>query len=397
MDVVRIFDTTLRDGEQSPGFSMKTDEKIRMACQLAKLGVDTIEAGFPISSRGDLEAVQAVAREVRDVPIAALARAKKLDIDAAVEALKPAAASRLHIFLATSDLHLQVKLNMTREQALEAIGSMIRYGRQQVAEVEFSAEDAGRTDIDYLCQVCKTAVDAGATILNLPDTVGYAVPEEYGEMFRRVREFLADAQGVTLSAHCHDDLGLAVANSLAAIRAGVRQIECTINGIGERAGNASLEEIAVALAVRKESFGVTTNIKLEHLFPASRMLTEITGAQVAPNKAVVGANAFAHEAGIHQDGIIKNPSTYEIISPETVGVPSRSLVMGKHSGRNALRVSLRDLGFEATDAELAEIYRRVTALADESKSVRPRDILGIAHEVIRRGASTVPAEASSAA
>jgi len=397
MDVVRIFDTTLRAGEQSPGFSMKTEEKIRMARQLAKLGVDTIEAGFPISSRGDLEAVQAVAREVRDVPIAALARAKKLDIDAAVEALKPAAASRLHIFLATSDLHLQVKLNMTREQALEAIGSMIRYGRQQVAEVEFSAEDAGRTDIDYLCQVCKTAVDAGATVLNLPDTVGYAVPEEYGEMFRRVREFLGDAQGITLSAHCHDDLGLAVANSLAAIRAGVRQIECTINGIGERAGNASLEEIAVALAVRKESFGVTTSIRLEHLFPASRMLTEITGAQVAPNKAVVGANAFAHEAGIHQDGIIKNPSTYEIISPETVGVPSRSLVMGKHSGRNALRVSLRDLGFEATDTELAEIYRRVTALADESKSVRPRDILGIAHEVIRRGASTVPAEASSAA
>jgi 2-isopropylmalate synthase len=397
MDVVRIFDTTLRDGEQSPGFSMNTDEKIRMARQLAKLGVDTIEAGFPISSRGDLEAVQAVAREVRDVPVAALARAKRTDIDAAVEALKPAAASRLHIFLATSDLHLQVKLNMTREQALEAIGSMIRYGRQYVAEVEFSAEDAGRTDIDYLCQVCKTAVDAGATILNLPDTVGYAVPEEYGEMFRRVREFLGDAQGITLSAHCHDDLGLAVANSLAAVRAGVRQIECTINGIGERAGNAALEEIAVALSVRKDSFGVTTNINLQHLFPASRMLTEVTGAVVAPNKAVVGANAFAHEAGIHQDGIIKNPLTYEIISPETVGVPSRSLVMGKHSGRNALRMSLRDLGFEATDVELAEIYRRVTALADESKSVRPRDILGIAHEVIRRGASTVAAEASSAA
>jgi 2-isopropylmalate synthase len=397
MDVVRIFDTTLRDGEQSPGFSMKTEEKIRMARQLAKLGVDTIEAGFPISSRGDLEAVQAVAREVRDVPIAALARAKKLDVDAAVEALKPAAASRLHIFLATSDLHLQVKLNMTREQALEAIGSMIRYGRQQVAEVEFSAEDAGRTDIDYLCQVCKTAVDAGATILNLPDTVGYAVPQEYGAMFLKVREFLGDRQGITLSAHCHDDLGLAVANSLAAVRAGVRQIECTINGIGERAGNAALEEIAVALAVRKDSFGVITNIKLDQLFPASRLLTEVTGAVVAPNKAVVGANAFAHEAGIHQDGIIKNPLTYEIISPETVGVPARSLVMGKHSGRNALRMSLRDLGFEATDTELAEIYRRVTALADESKLVRPRDILGIAHEVIRRGASTVPAEASSAA
>ena len=395
MDVVRIFDTTLRDGEQSPGFSMKTEEKIRMAKQLAKLGVDTIEAGFPISSRGDLEAVQAVAREVRDVPIAALARAKKLDIDAAVEALQPAASSRLHVFLATSDLHLQVKLHLTREQALEAIGSMIRYGRQSVGEVEFSAEDAGRTDIDYLCQVCKIAVEAGATILNLPDTVGYAVPEEYGAMFRKVREFLGDAQGITLSAHCHDDLGLAVANSLAAVRAGVRQIECTVNGIGERAGNAALEEIAVALAVRKDSFGVTTNIKLEQLFPASRLLTEVTGAVVAPNKAVVGANAFAHEAGIHQDGIIKNPSTYEIMSPESVGVPSRSLVMGKHSGRNALRMSLRDLGFEASDAELAEIYRRVTALADESKSVRPRDILGIAHEVIRRGASPVPAEASS--
>ena len=397
MDVVRIFDTTLRDGEQSPGFSMNTDEKIRMARQLARLGVDTIEAGFPISSRGDLEAVQAVAREVRDVPIAALARAKQSDIDAAVEALTPAASSRLHIFLATSDLHLQVKLHMTREQALEAIGSMIRYGRQHVAEVEFSAEDAGRTEIAYLCQVCKTAVDAGATILNLPDTVGYAVPEEYGEMFRRVREFLGDQPGITLSAHCHDDLGLAVANSLAAVRAGVRQIECTVNGIGERAGNAALEEIAVALAVRKDSFGVSSNIKLDQLFPASRLLTEVTGAVVAPNKAVVGANAFAHEAGIHQDGIIKNPLTYEIISPETVGVPFRSLVMGKHSGRNALRSNLRDLGFAPSDAELAEIYRRVTALADESKSVRPRDILGIAHEVLRRGASAVPAEATSAA
>ena len=397
MDVVRIFDTTLRDGEQSPGFSMNTAEKIRMARQLAKLGVDIIEAGFPISSRGDLEAVQAVSREVRDVPIAALARAKKMDVDAAIEALKPAASSRLHVFLATSDLHLKVKLHMTREQALEAISSMVRYGRQHVAEVEFSAEDAGRTDIDYLCEVCRAAVEAGATVLNLPDTVGYAVPEEYGEMFRRVREYLGDASGVTLSAHCHDDLGLAVANSLAAVRAGVRQIECTVNGIGERAGNASLEEVAVALAVRKESFGITTNIKLDQLFPASRMLTEITGAQVAPNKAVVGANAFAHEAGIHQDGIIKNPLTYEIISPETVGVPARSLVMGKHSGRNALRISLKDLGFEPNDAELAEIYRRVTTLADQAKTVRPRDILGIAHEVIRRGNSSVAAEASSLA
>jgi 2-isopropylmalate synthase len=395
MDAVKIFDTTLRDGEQSPGFSMNTDEKIRMARQLAKLDVDVIEAGFPIASQGDLDAVQAVAREVRNVPIAALARAKKQDIEAAIEALKPAAYSRLHVFLATSDLHLKVKLNMTRAQALEAIGSMIRLGRQHVAEVEFSAEDAGRTDIDYLCEVCRVAVEAGATVLNLPDTVGYAVPEEYGDMFRRVREHLGDDPRITLSAHCHDDLGLAVANSLAAIRAGVRQIECTINGIGERAGNASLEEVVVALAVRKESFGVETRIKMDQLFPASRLLTEITGAQVAPNKAVVGANAFAHEAGIHQDGIIKNPATYEIISPETVGVPSRSLVVGKHSGRHALRETLRNLGYEASDSELAEIYRRVTKLADQSKTVRPRDLIAIAHEVIRRGASAMAAEASS--
>jgi 2-isopropylmalate synthase len=397
MDVVRIFDTTLRDGEQSPGFSMNTQEKMRMARQLAALNVDVIEAGFPIASRGDLEAVRMVAKEIRNIPIAALARAKKEDVSAAIEALEPAAAPRLHIFLATSDLHLRVKLNMTREQALEAIRSMILYGRKHVGEVEFSAEDAGRTDIEFLCQACRTAVDAGATVLNLPDTVGYAVPEEYGAMFTKVREYLGDPEGITLSAHCHDDLGMAVANSLAAVRAGVRQIECTINGIGERAGNASLEEVAVALAVRKESFGVTTGIRLEELFPASRMLTEITGAQVAPNKAVVGANAFAHEAGIHQDGIIKNPLTYEIISPQTVGVPSRSLVLGKHSGRNALRMTLKDLGYEAGDVELAEIYRRVTALADQSKQVRARDIVGIAHEVIRRRPAAMAAESSSAA
>jgi 2-isopropylmalate synthase len=397
MDVVRIFDTTLRDGEQSPGFSMNTEDKIRLARQLAALNVDVIEAGFPIASKGDLEAVKKVAHEVRNVPIAALARAKKQDVDAAIEALKPAAAPRLHVFLATSDLHLHAKLNMSREQALEAIGSMIRYGRQHVGEVEFSAEDAGRTDIDFLCQVCRIAVNAGATVLNLPDTVGYAVPEEYGAMFLKVREFLGDPQGITLSAHCHDDLGMAVANSLAAVRAGVRQIECTINGIGERAGNAALEEIAVALAVRKESFGITTRIRLEELFPTSRMLTEITGAQVAPNKAVVGANAFAHEAGIHQDGIIKNPLTYEIISPQTVGVPARSLVLGKHSGRNALRLSLRDLGYEASDQELAEVYTRVTALADQAKQVRPRDIVAIAHEVIRRRPTAMAAESPSAA
>ena len=397
MDVVRIFDTTLRDGEQSPGFSMNTEEKIRLARQLAALNVDVIEAGFPIASRGDLEAVRKVSQEVRTVPIAALARAKKEDVTAAIEALEPAAAPRLHVFLATSDLHLQVKLNMSREQALEAIASMIRYGRQHVGEVEFSAEDAGRTDIDFLCQVCRVAVDAGATVLNLPDTVGYAVPEEYGAMFTKVREYLGDPQGITLSAHCHDDLGMAVANSLAAIRAGVRQIECTINGIGERAGNASLEEVVVALAVRKESFGVTTGIRLEELFPTSRMLTEITGAQVAPNKAVVGANAFAHEAGIHQDGILKNPLTYEIIVPEKVGVPARRLVLGKHSGRNALRARLNELGYQTTDAELAECYRMATAKADAAKEVTDRDLLSIIHQVRRGNAPAQTGRRPSAA
>ena len=397
MSHVRIFDTTLRDGEQSPGFSMNTEEKIRMARQLAALGVDIIEAGFPIASRGDLEAVQAVAKEVRDVPIAALARARKDDILAAVEALKPAKSPRMHVFLATSDLHLQAKLHLTREQALEAIGSMIKLARNYVEEIEFSAEDAGRTEIEFLCKACQIAVENGATVLNLPDTVGYAVPEEYGAMFLKVREYLGDPGHITLSAHCHDDLGLAVANSLAAVRAGVRQIECTVNGIGERAGNAALEEIAVALAVRKDSFGVATKLNLKELYKSSRLLSEITGAVIAPNKAVVGANAFAHEAGIHQDGIIKNPLTYEIISPEAVGVPSRSLVLGKHSGRNALRQSLKELGYEASDAELAECSRRVTSLADESKNVRARDLMAIAHEVIRRKALAVANETSSAA
>ncbi|MGB9435886.1 MAG: hypothetical protein WBQ89_26795, partial [Candidatus Acidiferrum sp.] len=293
------------------------------------------------------------------------------------------------------DLHLQVKLHMTREQALEAIECMTKLAKNFVEEVEFSAEDAGRTDIDFLCKACEAAVRGGATVLNLPDTVGYAVPEEYGQMFLKVREHLGDPEHIILSAHCHDDLGLAVANSLAAVKAGVRQIECTVNGIGERAGNAALEEVAVALAVRKESFGVATKLKLDELYKSSRLLTEITGAVVAPNKAVVGANAFAHEAGIHQDGIIKNPLTYEIISPETVGVPSRSLVLGKHSGRHALRESLKELGYEPSDEQLAECYRRVTAFADASKNVRARDLMTIAHEVIRR--NVVASTASPAA
>jgi 2-isopropylmalate synthase len=393
MDTVRIFDTTLRDGEQSPGFSMTVEEKLHLAAQLEQLGVDIIEAGFPIASRGDLEAVRAVAQHTRHSQVAGLARARKEDIDAALEALEPACHPRLHIFLATSDLHLRYKLRITRAQALEAISRMVRYGRAHCEDVEFSAEDASRSDRDFLGEAFAAAAAAGATTLNIPDTVGYAVPEEYASLFYHVRERLGDPAGISFSAHCHNDLGLAVANSLAAIRAGARQVECTINGIGERAGNASLEEIAVALAVRQASFGVRTNICLEKIYATSRLLSATTGVPVPPNKAVVGANAFAHEAGIHQDGIIKNPLTYEIISPEAVGVPARQLVLGKHSGRNALRVRLKELGYETSDEELAECYRQLIALADQAKQVRDRDLLAIVHKVLRHRRAAAPARA----
>src|SRR6202051_1942301 len=387
MDIVRIFDTTLRDGEQSPGFSMSVPEKVRMAHQLESLGVDVIESGFPIASAGDLEGVPEVARAIRTCTVAALARARREDIAAALDGLSGAAHPRLHTFLATSDLHLHYKLRLTREEAREAISNNIRYARERCAEVEFSAEDASRTDIAFLCEAVGSAVKAGATIINLPDTVGYAVPDEYAAMFRRVIEYLDGANGITMSAHCHDDLGLGVANTLAAVQAGVRQLELTINGIGERAGNAALEEVVVLLNVRQATLGVTTNVHLDKLFATSRLLTEITGAPVAPNKAVVGANAFAHEAGIHQDGILKNPLTYEIISPEAVGVPKRSMVLGKHSGRNALRATLVDLGFQPTREDLDECYKRVVTLADASKNVSNRDLLAIAHQVMRKRGS----------
>jgi 2-isopropylmalate synthase len=375
MDRVHIFDTTLRDGEQSPGFSMNVPEKVRMARQLETLGVDIIEAGFPIASPGDFQGVSAVAREIRGCRVAALSRTRRPDVDAALDAISFAAYPRLHIFLATSDLHLHHKLRITRQEALDSIRESVGYGRSRCAEVEFSAEDGSRSDIEFLCQAVRTAVEAGATIINIPDTVGFSVPQEYGDIFRRVREHLGDNPGIILSAHCHNDLGLAVANSLAAIDAGARQVECTINGIGERAGNASLEELVVALAVRQANYGVTTGVRLKEIYPASRLLAEITGTGVAPNKAVVGANAFAHEAGIHQDGIIKNPLTYEIISPEAVGVPKRSLVLGKHSGRNAVRVRLAELGHRPNDSELDECYRHVMKFADENKSVSDRALL----------------------
>jgi 2-isopropylmalate synthase len=396
MDTVHIFDTTLRDGEQSPGFSMNGEEKLRLARQLEQLGVDVIEAGFPIASPGDLEAVRAVAGEIKSCRVAALARATQDDVDAALRALEPAAKPRLHIFLATSDLHLKYKLRISRAEALEQIVKNVRFGSKRCEEVEFSAEDASRSDIDYLCEAMEAAARAGAKILNMPDTVGYSTPEEYGAMFRTVRARLAAYPGIIFSAHCHNDLGLAVANSLAAIAAGARQVECTINGIGERAGNASLEEIAVALQVRQSHFDARTNINLEKIYSTSRLLTAITGVPVPPNKAVVGANAFAHEAGIHQDGILKNPLTYEIILPEKVGVPARRLVLGKHSGRNALRARLGELGYQTTDAELAECYRMATARADAAKQVTDRDLLSIIHQV-RRGHTQAPSNRKPAA
>ncbi len=375
MDRVHIFDTTLRDGEQSPGFSMNVEEKLRMARQLEELGVDILEAGFPIASPGDLEGVRAVAGAVRGCRVAALARAKPVDVEAALKALEPAAKPRLHVFLATSDLHLHHKLRMSREEALDAITQMVAYGRQRCPEVEFSAEDASRTDLDYLCTVMAAAADAGATILNLPDTTGYAVPEEYGQMFRRVRQHLGGRQGITLSAHCHNDLGMAVANSLAAVRAGARQVECTINGIGERAGNASLEETVVALAVRQASFGVGTNVRLKKIYPTSRLLSEITGVRVPPNKAVVGANAFAHASGIHQDGVLKARQTYEIMRAEDVGWSTNKIVLGKLSGRNAFRQRLKELGIELeAEDDYNKAFQRFKDLADKKAEIFDEDL-----------------------
>ncbi len=388
---VYLFDTTLRDGEQSPGCSMTVPEKLRLARKLVELGVDVLEAGFPIASEGDFEAVELVSREFPWAQVAALARANTPDIERAAAALKHARRPRIHTFIATSDIHLKYKLKKSRQQVLDEAVAAVELAREHTDDVEFSAEDATRTDWDYLEQISHAVVAAGARTVNLPDTVGYSIPEEYAALIGRMVRALGNS--AVVSVHCHDDLGLAVANSIAAVQAGARQIECTINGIGERAGNASLEEIVVALAVRHASFGVTTGVRLEKIFATSRMLSEVTGVHVPPNKAVVGSNAFAHEAGIHQDGILKNPLTYEIMSPEAVGVPARQLVVGKHSGRNALRASLKDLGYEPTDEELAECYRQVTALADEAKHVRQRDLLAIAHQVIRRKSfSSLPSD-----
>src|SRR5271155_5380430 len=383
MEMVRIFDTTLRDGEQAPGFSMNTAEKIRLARQLESLGADIIEAGFPIASKGDFEAVRAVGMEVRNSTVAALARARREDIEAALGALETAGKPRVHVFLATSDLHLKYKLRISRAEALDSIGSMVAFAKSGCSDIEFSAEDSSRSDIEFLGEAFTIAADAGATTLNVPDTVGYTTPEEYGSIFRTLRARLGERPGLVWSAHCHNDLGLAVANSLAAVQAGARQVECAINGIGERAGNAALEEIAVALAVRRDHYQAETSLHLQELCATSRLLTEITRVPVPPNKAVVGANAFAHEAGIHQDGILKNPLTYQVISPEAVGVAAHRLVLGKHSGRNALRARLVDLGITLSDEELVSCYRLVMALADSKKDVEDADLLRLARDAER--------------
>jgi 2-isopropylmalate synthase len=382
---IAVFDTTLRDGEQSPGCSMNLEEKVRVAKQLESLGVDIIEAGFPIASEGDFAAVTAVAAECRGVTVAALCRTSEQDVLKAAAALQGAARPRIHTFVATSDIHLEYKLKKSRSEVIEMTSEAIKLARNYTDEVEFSAEDATRSDIDYLCDVFNAAVEAGASILNVPDTVGYTLPTEFSKLIQTVHERVVRDRDVTISVHCHNDLGLAVANSLAAIEAGARQVECTINGIGERAGNASLEEIAMALKVRADQLPFAAGIRTEQLYRTSQLLSEIIGFEVQPNKAIVGRNAFAHEAGIHQHGMISNPLCYEIMTPESVGVPANSLVLGKHSGRHALALRYRELGYALQPAELDAAYRRFCELADRKKRIYDQDLISLLSAVERNG------------
>ena len=379
---VSIFDTTLRDGEQSPGCSMNLREKVRMAMKLQDLGVDVIEAGFPIASEGDFAAVKGVAARCREVKVAALCRTAEQDVARAAEALKGATHPRIHTFCATSDIHLEHKLKKTRSEVIEMTRNAVRQARSYAEDVEFSAEDATRSDIDYLCEVLEAAVEAGASVLNVPDTVGYTTPMEYTHLVQQVRERVVRDRDVIISVHCHNDLGLAVANSLAAIEAGARQVECTINGIGERAGNASLEEIVMALHVRADRLPYATGIKTTELYPTSQLLSSIVGIDVQPNKAIVGRNAFAHEAGIHQHGVINNPLCYEIMTPESVGVPQNSLVLGKHSGRHALSLRYTELGYDITPAELESAYAQFTNLADKKKRIYDQDLISLLNTVV---------------
>jgi 2-isopropylmalate synthase len=381
---VVIFDTTLRDGEQSPGASMNTAEKVRLAVQLERLGVDVIEAGFPAASPGDLEAVRAIAARIKNSQIAALARASKEDIDKAWGSVKEAAHPVIHTFIATSDIHLEHKLRMTREQVVKAAMEAVKYAKSLTERVEFSAEDGSRSDPDFLCKVFGAAIEAGATTVNLPDTVGYAMPEEFGQLVATVRKNTPGMDRVTLSVHCHNDLGLATANSLAGLRSGARQVEVTINGIGERAGNTSLEEVVMGLYTRKEHLGLATSINTREIHPTSRLVSMITGIVVQPNKAIVGANAFAHEAGIHQDGVLKNRMTYEIMEPEIVGLSTNRLVLGKHSGRHAFRQKLAALGYDLSESDLNRVFDRFKELADKRKEILDEDIeVLVAEEILR--------------
>jgi 2-isopropylmalate synthase len=372
-----IFDTTLRDGEQAPGFSMRTDEKLKMARQLAALGVDVIEAGFPIASEADAEAVRMISTHVRGPVIAGLARCSPADIDRAGWALAPAPSRRIHTFIATSDLHLERKLRISRDACLEAAVAAIHRARRYTDDVQFSAEDATRSDMDFLCRVVEEVISAGCTTVNLPDTVGYSTPDEIGTFFRTIISRVPNAGHATFSAHCHDDLGLAAANTLAAVSAGARQVECTINGIGERAGNASLEEVVMATRVRPDRLPFETGIDTRQIFPSSQLLTVLTGEAVQANKAIVGRNAFAHEAGIHQDGMLKDRRTYEIMRPEEVGVPQATLVLGKHSGRHAVQRRCEQLGITLDRQELDQVYRAITDLADREKTVTDNDLVAV--------------------
>ncbi len=374
---ILIFDTTLRDGEQSPGSSMNIQEKLKIAQQLKRLNVDIIEAGFPIASVGDFEAVKEIASNVKDVIIAGLARTNREDVERAYEALKAADKPRIHVFVATSDIHLKAKLKKTRDEVIRMTADSVALAKGFVKDVEFSAEDATRSDKDYLVKVCQAAVDAGATTINIPDTVGYITPDEFYELIGYVRANIKALDSVVISVHCHNDLGLAVANSLAALKAGARQIECTINGIGERAGNAALEEIVMALKTRKNFFNSYTDVVTEQIYPSSRLLSQITGISVQPNKAIVGANAFAHEAGIHQDGVLKEKLTYEIMTPQSIGLPSNMLVLGKHSGRHAFRERIKSLGYELTDEQIDNAFVVFKQVADKKKEVYDEDIEAI--------------------
>ncbi|MDX6534544.1 MAG: 2-isopropylmalate synthase [Gaiellales bacterium] len=381
-DTVRIFDTTLRDGEQSPGIALNASEKVEIARQLERLGVDIIEAGFAIASPGEVEAIRAVSSAVA-CTVASLARTNDEDIDAAIESLEGATDPRIHTFIATSDIHLEHKLRMTREQVIEAADRSVRRAKQFTSDVEFSCEDATRTDIEFMAQVVRVAIAAGATTINIPDTVGYTVPEEYIEILHGLRERVPELDGVTLSVHCHDDLGLAVANSMAGVMAGARQVECTINGIGERAGNASMEEIVMLLRTRKPRFGFETNITTKEIVRTSRMVSRLTGYVVQPNKAIVGRNAFAHEAGIHQHGVLANRRTYEIMDSESVGLTGSDIVLGKHSGRHALRQAFADLGFTIDGDELRRAFDRFKEIADRKQQITSLDLEAIASDSLR--------------